>query len=139
MTLAEKYKITVLFCAFVMCAFSLVARPRPPKDTLAAKHIEFVENKGQWNQNVLFEARLNAGAMFAETNCITFVTLNTQQLTAFYKAKTDPSIHHSGMIDAAAYKVHFVGSAFSGVSGHDAAVSYNNYYIGNDKSKWKSM
>ena len=138
MTLAEKYKITVLFCAFVMCAVSLVARPRPPKDTLAAKHIEFVENKGQWNQNVLFEARLNAGAMFAETNCITFVTLNTQQLTAFYKAKTDPSIHHSGMIDAAAYKVHFVGSAFPHVSGHDAAVSYNNYYIGNDKSKWKS-
>ena len=137
MNIAKK-RITLLFCTLLLCTVSVVGRPRPMKDTLTAKHIEFVENKGQWHPNVLFKARFNAGAMFAEANCITFVTMSTQQLSDFYKAKTDPSIHHSGMIDAAAYKVHFCGASHAKLTGNDAAISYNNYYIGNDASKWAS-
>ncbi|MBQ7490148.1 MAG: gliding motility-associated C-terminal domain-containing protein [Bacteroidales bacterium] len=137
MNIAKK-RITLLFCTILLCTISAVGKPRPMKDTLTAKHIEFVENKGQWHPNVLFKTRFNAGAMFAEANCITFVTMSTQQLSDFYKAKTDPSIHHSGMIDAAAYKVHFCGASHAQLSGNDAAISYNNYYIGNDASKWAS-
>ena len=128
---------------FIICVLILnfkigEARPRHLKDTLSAKHIEFVENKGQWEQQVLFKAALSGGAMFAENNCLTFVTLDASQLERFYQAKTNPSVVHSGFIDASAYKVHFLNSSAKSVKGLDEESSYNNYYIGDDPLKWTS-
>lgn len=141
------------YCIFVFCNFLKMKRAfvvflllfamlplrAHHHDSLSVKRIEFVENKGQWQDNVRFRAQLLSGVMFAEQNCITYVILNNEQLSTFYEAKTNPRIHCNGMIDAAAYKMHFVGaSSQAGVLGREALSAYNNYYIGNDPKKWQN-
>ena len=108
-------------------------------DTLSVKRIEFVENKGQWQENVRYRAQLHSGVMFAERNCITYVVLNNEQLAEFYEAKTNPQIHCNGMIDAAAYKMNFLEAELHpNIVGQEMLAAYNNYYIGNDPGKWRS-
>ncbi len=109
------------------------------RDTLSAERIEFIENRNQWPSQVLFKAPLSSGAFFAEKNRITYVFLNPKQLDDFHRVKKDMTQTHSGMIDASAYHVNFVGAREDvSVIGEDILSSYNNYYIGNDPSRWAS-
>lgn len=117
---------------------SLSARKR---DSLTSKNIEFVENKNQWNDQVLYKAKINNGAIFAERDGITYMLLNTKQLDDFYTAKRNPQLgKHSGKIDAAAYKMKFLGANPDViVNGKTKYPHYHNYYHGNDPSKWASF
>ena len=108
---------------------------------MTVEGVEFVWNDRQWDERVLFKASMHGGAVFAERDGFTFVLLHPQQLKEFYAAKVDPSsAHSSGIIDAAAYKLVFAGANPSvAVSGQQELPGYNNYYIGNDKSRWSTQ
>ena len=110
------------------------------RDSLTVDGVEFVQNVRQWDERVLFKASLHGGALFAERDGFTFVLLHPQQLKDFYAAKFDPShAPSSGVIDAAAYKVTFNGTNPSAaVSGQEELQGYNNYYVGNDPSRWST-
>lgn len=117
-----------------MCNLNLFAHHH---DSVTVKSVQFVENKGQWEPQVLYKASLHGGALFAEKECFTFVVLDPSQLNNFYAAKFDTTIHTDGWIDAAAYKVHFSGANSNvSVNGQEKLPSYNNYFIGNDSKKW---
>ena len=127
----------MLLMAAVFVVPSLYAHHR---DSMTVAGVEFVRNDRQWDERVLFKASLHGGALFAERDGFTFVLLHPQQLKEFYAAKFDPSsARSSGIIDAAAYKVVFVGANPSvAVSGQEEIAGYNNYYIGNDASRWST-
>lgn len=109
------------------------------RDSVSVKNVEFVQNKKQWDNQILFKASLHGGAVFAERDCFTFVLLHPQQLKRFYEAKFDASLSHSGMIDAAAYKLHFLQSNPDVVvRGDELVQGYNNYFIGNNRERWVS-
>lgn len=113
-----------------------------PDRKIVTPHVDpalrFTENLGQWDDKILFRAQLDGGALYVEKNCLTF---------NFYDKKKLRSIHHGGFekklykdynILFHAYKVHFDGCNAAIRSekyqkGHD----YENFYLGNDKSKWK--
>ena len=50
------------FC-FLLCVLSFVSN---------AQTLRFEENKGQWDTNVFFKARLQKGALFVENNGVVF-------------------------------------------------------------------
>jgi len=126
----------VLFFSFLMINQYIYAHNR---DSLHVTHLEFVENRNQWHSNVLFKAKFANGALFAEKNCITYILLNSSQLESFVAAKNNPALSFSGNIDAAAYKMNFIGANEAvKVFGKDELPYYHNYYIGNDKNKWAS-
>ena len=108
------------------------------RDSVTVSGVEFVRNDRQWDERVFFKASLHGGAIFAERDGFTFVLLHPQQLKDFYAAKFDPSHARSnGIIDAAAYKVTFAGANPSvWIAGNDELPGYDNYYLGNDPSRW---
>ncbi len=122
--------------------------------------MEFVENKGQWNNAVKYKGLANAGEfyllhqgfkvvehsasdmeqlqkiMHAET------TVTNTPATARAVANYSPNEHNGGtnhntIIHSHAYEVSFVNaSPLSTTQPEKPLSSYNNYFIGNDQSKW---
>ena len=100
--------------------------------------LRFTENLGQWDDKILFRAQLDGGGLYVEKNCLTF---------NFYDKKKYRSLHHGGIlktrykdltINAHAYKIYFEGSnAEPLVEKLQQGTDYENFYIGNDKKKWK--
>jgi len=99
----------------------------------------FVENKGQWDNRILYKKSLNDGALFLEKNKLTynFVPMDDVNLS---------EAHHQGkrkIIDTVHYHsfyIEFKNQTNENLSIEAACVAsdYVNYFIGNDQSKWAS-
>lgn len=121
----------------------------------AHAQISFIENKGQWNQKINFRSDIESGAFFLEKNGFTVVLNHPGDLQKFSEQIHGHS-HDKGKINnrdkeedtvkanagisirSHAYKVNFVGaSANVQIQPEKTLPTYNNYFIGNDKSKWQ--
>lgn len=101
--------------------------------------VRLTENLGQWTAPVLFRAQLDGGACFLEKNGLTF---------SFYDKKKYRAIHHGGIlknkvkdlnIGFHAYKMIFENANPSPrVEKMQEGKDYENFFIGNDHTKWKS-
>lgn len=126
--------------------------------------LQFIENKGQWDNRVDFKSDISNGAFFLQKNGFTVVLHNTDDLknytdirhghvtpdapinapgTSTIARKGDPALpvsqNSSYTIHSHAYSVDFLGGSNNVQSIPDKPLdTYNNYYIGNDPNKWKS-
>jgi gliding motility-associated-like protein len=124
----------------------------------AAAQMEFVENKGQWDSKVNFRADFSTGSFFLENKGFTVdlhnpldlqqvteqlhghsgtasIVNNKSSVTRPPQNNTEPSV----IVRSHAYKVNFLGSANNIIATPDKVqVTYNNYLLGNDKTKWAS-
>ena len=126
-----------------------------------AGNIEFVENKGQWDSRVNFKGEMSTGAFFLQKTGFTVLLYNPSDLQKLAlhgavppaggwaggksgKSKgagggyaTGPNDTMGLLIRSHAYRVSFAG-ANEGVTilPDKPAPGYNNYFIGNDPSKW---
>jgi len=121
---------------------------------LFAQGIEFVENKGQWDDRVRFKGSLNGGAFFLTNTGYKVLLTNKddmQLMSDYYHGhlqKTGAGASAAGARSAAAstqkyvlrshaYEVTFVGSTGKTIIVPDKPVNtVSNYYIGNDSTKW---
>ncbi|OJX37102.1 MAG: hypothetical protein BGO87_15170 [Flavobacteriia bacterium 40-80] len=100
-------------------------------------HHGFVENKGQWDQNVLFKSRFPGGNLWVEQNKLMF---HLQDYSKLQYAHSNPS----KPIDNTDFEEHIVNVNFvhsNKITSVEKATPYKHYYnffIGNDKSKWQS-
>lgn len=110
-------------------------------------NIEFVENKGQWDNRVKYKGDVSTGAIFIRSGGFTILQHNPDDLVeldaAFhghtFNGKPAKSLDDKMILRSHAWNVDFVGAApdLQVVPGKPVA-SYNNYFIGNDPSKWAS-
>ncbi|MBD0332536.1 MAG: hypothetical protein ICV66_07760, partial [Chitinophagaceae bacterium] len=104
--------------------------------------IQFVENKGQWNKEVRFMAEVPAGAIFIHQDGFTVLQhnpLDWAQLTQLIHGHDNNliSANQKITIHSHAYRVHFLNAAHvPEVVADKPLYTYNNYFIGNDPSKW---
>ncbi len=100
---------------------------------------QFAENKGQWHPNVLYRLKLNAGALFFEKDRLTFHLADPKGLDEVFHHHGHPAHIDTVTIKGHAFYVHFT-NANSQVktSGQESYAHYENYFIGNDPSKWAS-
>lgn len=109
--------------------------------------IEFIENKGQWDPQVKFMGRVPAGAFFVHPNGFTVLQHNTKDWETLTEAMHHHALPAAGgeagrtaapiQLRSHAYRVSFLGGAARPQLIADKPVSsYNNYFIGNDPSKW---
>jgi gliding motility-associated-like protein len=106
-------------------------------------NIEFIENKGQWDSKVKFQGDAGAGSFFIRSSGFTVLQHNESDMTAIRE-----SIHNTGksgapnerlILHSHAYNVDFIGASSSVQVIPDKPITtYNNYFIGNDPSKWAS-
>lgn len=128
------------------------------KEAQAQSYLEFVENKGQWDDNIRFSGRLSNGAFALTKTGYRVVLQNEQDLkkvseyshghkhsnsgTINHKSKSTD--HESGVdqnmnIRGHAYEMKFLNANPQvKIIGEKAAEYHNNYFIGNDPSKWAS-
>ncbi|HMK19423.1 MAG TPA: PKD domain-containing protein [Chitinophagaceae bacterium] len=109
-----------------------------------AQNIEFIENKGQWDSHVKFKSEVPGGSFFIRNGGFTVLQQNEEDLK-----QVKEYIHGQGndqnkrssplVLRSHAYAVDFAGSSKDFELIPDKPLEYyNNYFIGNDPSKWAS-
>jgi len=114
--------------------------------------LQFVENKGQWEKEVDFKSDISNGAFFLQPKGFTVLLQNEKDLEVLSErlhghahgegaadAKVSPASNFTPVtVHSHAYRVHFVEASGLVKAYPDKALpTYNNYFIGNDPSKWK--
>ncbi|MCQ2271058.1 MAG: gliding motility-associated C-terminal domain-containing protein [Bacteroidales bacterium] len=130
----SSFRIILFFAIIFCCSASALGHQR---DSLESKSLEFIANKGQWEKQIIYKAKLNGGAFFAEKDRITFVFLDQKQLSQFYEAKFDPTLQFEGNIDASYYHTQFVGcNSDVIIEGIAEQSHYHNYFLGRNRQHW---
>lgn len=111
-----------------------------PQHEHAGGPLNFVENKSQWHENVLFKTNFEGNnTLFIERQGYTVLTTNIDDLNSISQLHVSPlndSVHR--IVHSHAYKVKFLGSSPSNGIGIAPRKAYHNYFLGNDYSKWAS-
>ena len=125
----KRYIITAILLSPVLTVF-------------AQGNIEFIENKGQWDSRVLYMGRVSNGSFFIRKDGFTVLQYSPGDFADLYQY-----IHEGGPTKQAkdvkirghAFNVDFLGASPQVKLVPDKQLStYNNYFIGNDQSKWAS-
>lgn len=109
-------------------------------------NIEFVENKGQWDSRVKFKGDVNAGSVFIRSSGFTILQHNQQDFEAVQSmmhgshGETQRSAGANKVtLRSHAWNVDFVdASPTMQVMPDKVMTAVNNYFIGDDPSKWGS-
>lgn len=108
--------------------------------TAFSQNIEFVENKGQWDSRVKFMGDFGASAFFIHQNGYTVL----QNHPGDWEEVVSKDHKHGGKkgtekktLRSHAYKVEFLGgNPNPEIIADKPIITYNNYFIGTDPSKW---
>jgi gliding motility-associated-like protein len=118
-------------------------------------NIEFVENKGQWDNRIKFKGEINNGAFFLQEKGFRVLQYNSEDLKhysdffhgtehaatvtkgAAARAVTPPKQNDSIILRSHTYDVKFLNAGTPAIVPDKAINTYNNYFIGNDPSKWQ--
>lgn len=122
--------------------------------------MEYVENKGQWDTRVKFKSDMGASVFFLQQQGYKVLLYNKDDLEKIAVAYSGHSHGEKGQVSSVhidnssanntpatskiilhsfAYEVNFAGASLNAKIIPDKALhTYNNYYIGDDKSKWAS-
>ncbi|MEY4380693.1 MAG: hypothetical protein RJA92_73 [Bacteroidota bacterium] len=111
----------------------------------AQQYLEFVENKGQWPEAIKFQAQTVAGAFALQNNGYRVLVHNPQDLAALNTHPREKNYastileNFDGVLHSHAYEVKFLNANPNPtIVPEKIQSSYNNYFIGNDSTKWAS-
>lgn len=100
----------------------------------AQAQTQFIENLGQWPENVISRADVADGAVFLEETCITYQFWDKEKIAAWHNRTASDSI-----LDFHNVKLHFEGcNPRPLVIKEKPFDTKYNYYKGNDPEKWAS-
>ncbi|MEO5997213.1 MAG: PKD domain-containing protein [Chitinophagaceae bacterium] len=145
-------KISILFIFGILCTCKLLAQND-------ANALEFVENKGQWENNIRFKGVLSNGAFFLHKTGFTVIQYSPDDLARLaesahgkpFSSENTPifekdanilpsKINNSttnNILRSHSYQVSFVGASEKvEIVADKLQPTYNNYFIGNDSTKW---
>jgi gliding motility-associated-like protein len=100
--------------------------------------LQYVQNNGQWDSNVLYEAAFPGAKMFLQQDGILWVRLEEGASDKFHDAANDPlqDVQELSFM-AHAWKVNFLDPNISAkTSGAEKARHYHNYFLGDDPDTW---
>jgi hypothetical protein len=95
----------------------------------ASAQIDFVENKGQWNDKIQYKADMSAGAFFLEENSFSVLMHNPEEMQLMHdlehghpNKKTDPSAKYT--LHSFFYRVNFLGASKRTETGSGKTLAY---------------
>ncbi|HKG68465.1 MAG TPA: hypothetical protein VKA92_06320, partial [Segetibacter sp.] len=115
-------------------------------------NLEFVENKGQWDERIKFKGLMNNGSFFLQEKGFRVLQSkpeDLQQLFVFHgasphttqsmaaKSVIPPKSKDVVTVHSHVYDVQFLNAGTPVIVSDKPLSTYNNYFIGNDPSKWK--
>jgi len=107
-------------------------------------NIEFIENKGQWDRRVQYMGQVSNGSFFIRSGGITVLQHNPVDFANLNRKVHDHAapagqqkVEDNYILRSHAYDVDFIGASLQTKVVADKPLdTYNNYFIGNDPSKW---
>ncbi|MBO7490284.1 MAG: gliding motility-associated C-terminal domain-containing protein [Bacteroidales bacterium] len=124
-------KVLIFLTILLYCN---LLQARNERDTLGTgRRILFSENKGQWEKQVLYRSMMGGITLFAERDCFTFVVQHPENDNLNHR-KSERSLKRRYRQHS--YRMHFVGSNCGTVTGDEKELCHENYFIGNDRSRW---
>lgn len=134
-------KISLSVALIFLFLFNLSASPPKKMD------LDYFENKGQWNEKVLFKADIYGGWAFLEKSTITYLFFESDKILHNHqhdildnnqpylpKQATQPQ---SKLIKGHVYKVNYINAnSTTQCNGENQTSFYNNYFKGSNPSKW---
>ena len=133
--------LTVLPTGLLLLA---AARPARASGAPGAPSLEFIQNKGQWNGRVRYEAALPAGRLFVQPQALTYAFLDPAALSHRHQSAGNGSAAGDAAgapasVAAHAYTVHFEqSSARAPLTAEAPTAGERNYFVGNDVRRWAS-
>ena len=126
----------LLFITVVISAFAVSAQ--------SYNNIEFIENKGQWDNRVLYKGDVSNGSFFIRSGGFTVVQHNPVEFANVGKFLhgqnpdgSPASPNQTMVLNSHAYHVDFLGASAAIKTVPSKVIqTYNNYLIGSDQSKW---
>ncbi|HRH38388.1 MAG TPA: hypothetical protein PK760_08590, partial [Flavobacteriales bacterium] len=99
--------------------------------------MDFVENKGQWDQHVLFRTNIGTGAIFLERDGFTYNFLSAQGVHQAHEAQGERQ-RNAAPVRGHAWNMRFMGARTgASVQPISEKANYSNFILGNDASKWQ--
>jgi len=133
-TLIYNVKSGALILIFLLLSNALGARNA--RDTLGVGvPVLFSENKGQWEERVLFRSQMRGATLFAERDCFTLVLQHPGNGNLRH-----PELPGKGgeRYRTHAYRLRFEGCKEASVKGEGEQAGYENYFVGRDQTRWAS-
>ncbi|OFZ67489.1 MAG: hypothetical protein A3D92_08610 [Bacteroidetes bacterium RIFCSPHIGHO2_02_FULL_44_7] len=127
-------KLILLLFVLVLATFG--ARSQEVHHTHSIHHA-FLENKGQWNNQVLFKSKFNGGNLWIQQKKMLFHIQDfsaTQEMHANFKEQSEMPVNRQTVLH-----VNFLGANdVTRIEKSDPTPNYYNYFLGNDREKWIS-
>jgi hypothetical protein len=103
-------------------------------------NVQYIENKGQWPQEVLYRTGVNGATVFLEKNGTSWVKMDAASLEQLHDyMELSPEEKAAFVMKGYAWRVRFEGaSPDPAIVPMEKANGYHNYFYGNDPSKWVS-
>ena len=97
--------------------------------------IQFIENKGQWDAQVLFKANIPGGSLYITAAGLHYALVDEHAIHAITHGESSPSTP----INAHNYKMEFSGGNKTvTVQKGNMFSEYYNYYVGDNPKQWAS-
>lgn len=127
----------------LLCAWQATAQGRGQVQPVSPQRdpsLRFTQNAGQWQDNILFRAQLDGGALFVEKNGLTFHLYDKVKFRALHHGGLLKGQYKDQSIDGHAWKVHFEGAnPLPQVEQENEGSDYENFFIGSDESRWRGQ
>lgn len=132
----------LILCAGMIACISWFLRaneqevPLPISDPFTSQSpLQIIANQGQWNSRILYQANLHGGRILFEGNRVTYHLFHLPE--SHDHARHDPHHVKEEEINHHVFHMEFVGANPSPeLIGDKQNQTYNNYFLGNDPSKW---
>lgn len=105
-----------------------------PGPVVSSSHIKLIENKGQWDAQVLFKANIPGGDLYITTKGFTYALIDEKALHEISHGESTAKV-----VNAHSYRMQFKGGNTAVTVKKGVPFSeYYNYFLGNDPSGWAS-
>lgn len=101
--------------------------------------MNFVENKGQWHENVMYKGDFTSGSFFLEKQGFSVLMHNSSDLEKITEVVHGKNVSSSEKIvlHSFIYRVNFLNASGNQIILPEKSLkNYNNYFLGSDKTKW---
>jgi gliding motility-associated-like protein len=104
--------------------------------------LSYIQNKGQWDDRVLYKSDIGNGSLFLEKDKITFNLFNTKEF--LYHRNHTEGIHDfipkdKDVLHLFAYNISFLNANKNvKILQQNVQEGYSNYYVGSNKNHWAS-
>ncbi|QQS31237.1 MAG: PKD domain-containing protein [Sphingobacteriales bacterium] len=128
----------LIFLLFPVIVFA--SYPHEYADEPHGNHLYFIENKGQWQQNILSMAEIKAGRLYVEPKKLTFLLMNVEQLDMLHHQRHHPGLDlNFSAIECHAFEINFINSIGTQIRGNCPSSAYRNYFIDNEPKNWATF